>query len=96
MFFLSSVFFLLCVELKYRQGPLFQVIVQNEVRQESFPRSLDLLKQILHLQVQVGLSFLGLFAEHLKRLHLFLLVPLDGFFSLLLVLQVLLGSNENE
>ena len=59
----------------------------------SFPGSLDLLEQILHLQVQVGLSFPRLLAEHLKRLHLFLLVLLNGFLSLLLVLQELLGLN---
>lgn len=56
----------------------------------SFLRSLDLLKQILHLEVEIGLSFLGLFAEDLKVFHLFLFVPLNGFFSLLFVLQVLL------
>lgn len=62
----------------------------------SFPRLLDLLQQILHLEVQIGLPFLCLFAEHLVGLDLFLFVLLQGLFSLLLILQVLLGLGNNK
>lgn len=78
--------------VQYKQAPFF---VQSQFwLKESFPSSLDFLKQILHLEVQIGLSFFGLFAEHLKSILLFLLVPLNGFFSLLLVLQILLGFSK--
>ena len=61
----------------------------------SFRRSLELLQKVLHLQVEVGLSFLRLFAQNLKRLFLLVLVLLDGCLFLLLVRQKLLGNTQN-
>lgn len=79
------------------QGANFSSKMSNpRCNRASFPRSLDLLQQILHLEVQIGLPFLCLFAEHLEGLHLLLFVPLQGLFSLLLVLQVLLELRKNK